>query len=122
MATFSLDQLKADVEKNYATLSIEVGNNDKIELRNMLRVERDARAKLMDKLDELDKIQNDEEISSVEKLDRTTALAREALTLAAGKRGGDLIALIGDDDALVMEVLSKWTESTQAGEAEPSSE
>lgn len=122
MATFTLDQLKADVEKNYATLSIEVGEDDKIDLRNLLRIPSEARDKITDKLDELEKLQDDEEISQTEMLSRTTAIASEVLSLAAGKRGDDLLAVIDGDDALLMEIMSKWTEKTELGEAEPSSD
>lgn len=122
MATFTLDQLKADVEKNYATLSIEIGDDDKIDLRNLLRIPSEARDKITDKLDELEKIQDNEEISQTEMLSRTTDIAREVLSLAAGKRGDDLLAVIDGDDALLMEIMSKWTEKTELGEAEHSSD
>lgn len=122
MATFTLDQLKSDVEKNYATLTIEVGDDDKIDIRNVLRMDSGTRDKLLNVLDELEKISKDEEMSQVEQVAQTTALTREALRIAAGKRGDDLMALVGDDDALVMEIMSKWTEETQAGEAENSSD
>lgn len=122
MATFTLDQLKSDVEKNFATLSIEVGTGDKIDLRNILRMDRDQRAAVMEQLDKLDEVQADEELPQIEKLEQTPAIARKVIGLAAGKRGDDLLALIGDDDALVMEILSKWTEATQVGEAESSSD
>ena len=122
MATFTLDQLKSDVEKNYATLTIEVGDDDKIDSRNVLRMDSGTRDKLLNVLDELEKISKDEEMSQVEQVAKTTALTREALRIAAGKRGDDLMALVGDDDALVMEIMSKWTEETQAGEAENSSD
>lgn len=122
MATFTLDQLKSDVEKNYATLTIEVGDDDKIDIRNVLRMDSGTRDKLLNVLDELEKISKDEEMSQVEQVAKTTALTREALRIAAGKRGDDLMALVGDDDALVMEIMSKWTEETQAGEAENSSD
>lgn len=122
MATFTLDQLKADVEKNYATLTIEVGKDDKIDLRNLLRIPSEARSKITDKLDELEKIQDNEEISQTEMLSRTTEIASEVLALAAGKRGDDLLAVIDGDDALLMEIMSKWTEKTELGEAESSSD
>lgn len=122
MATFTLDQLKSDVEKNYATLTIEVGDDDKIDIRNVLRMDSGTRDKLLGVLDELEKVSKDEELSQVEQVAKTTALTREALRIAAGKRGEDLMALVGDDDALVMEIMSKWTEETQAGEAENSSD
>lgn len=122
MATFTLDQLKADVEKNYATLSIELGKDDKIELRNILRIPSEQRDKITDKLDELSKLQDDEDTPQKELLKRTTQIAREVLSLAAGKRGEDLLAVLGDDDALVMSVMSRWTEGTELGEAESSND
>lgn len=122
MATISLDQLKADVEKNYATLTIEIGSDDKIDLRNLLRVEKAARGKITDKLDEIDKLQDDESLSQTAMLTQITAIARDVIALAAGKRGKDLLAVIGDDDGLVMEILTQWTGETQVGEAEHSSE
>ena len=122
MATFTLDQLKADVEKNYATLSIEIGADDKIELRNILRIDKAPRAEIMAQLDKLDKVQKNEELGQSEQLEQTTKIARDIVSRAAGKRGEDLLAVIGDDDALLMEILSKWTEATQAGEAENSSD
>lgn len=122
MATYSLDQLRADVEKNYATLTIEVGEDDKIDLRNVLRIEPEQRNKIMALLDDMEKLQDDDDVSQVEQLEKTTGIAREALRLAAGKRGNDLVKIIGTDDALAMEILSKWTESTQAGEAGSSSD
>lgn len=122
MATISLDQLKADVEKNYATLTIEIGADDKIDLRNLLRVERNARGKITDKLDEIDKLQDDESLSQTAMLTEITKIAREVLALAAGKRGKDLMSVVGDDDGLIMEILTQWTGETQVGEAEHSSE
>lgn len=122
MATFTLDQLKSDVEKNYATLTIEVGKDDKIELRNILRIDKAPRAEIMAQLDKLDKVQKNEDIGQGEQLEETTKIARDIVSRAAGKRGEDLLAVIGDDDALLMEILSKWTEATQAGEAENSSD
>lgn len=122
MATFTLDQLKADVEKNYATLSIEIGADDKIELRNILRIDKAPRAEIMAQLDKLDKVQKNEDLGQGEQLEQTTKIARDIISRAAGKRGEDLLAVIGEDDALLMEILSKWTEATQAGEAENSSD
>lgn len=122
MATFTLDQLKSDVEKNYATLSIEIGENDTIDLRNILRIDKAPRAEIMDQLDKLDKVQKNEDLGQSEQLEQTTKIARDIVSRAAGKRGKDLLAVIGEDDALLMEILSKWTEATQAGEAENSSD
>lgn len=122
MATFTLDQLKSDVEKNFATLSIDVGTGDKIDMRNILRMDKDSRRLVLEQLDLLDKIQENKELSQNETLEQTTAISRKVIDLAAGKRGKDLLALIGDDDALVMEILSKWTEATQVGEAGSSSD
>lgn len=122
MATFTLEQLKSDVEKNYATLTIEIGKDDKIDLKNILRIAPEQRDKITDKLDELAKLQENEDLPQKELLSRTTGLARDVLSLAAGKRGDDLLAVLGDDDALVMSVMSRWTEGTELGEAEPSND
>lgn len=122
MAIFTLDQLKADVEKNYASLTIEIGEDDKIELRNILRIPPEGRDKITDKLDELEKVQEQEDTPQKELLERTTTIAREILSLAAGKRGADLLAILGDDDALVMTVMGRWTDGTELGEAESSND
>ena len=113
MATYSLDQLRADVEKAYAGITIEVGD-DKIALPNILRLSDSDRNKIVDHLEKLGEASEENDFTAIAK--HSTAV----LKIAAGKRGADLVKLLGDDVALTLSVLRKWTEQTQAGEADSS--
>lgn len=114
MATYSLDQLKADVDKQYTGLVLDVGEDDQIVLANLLRLPREDRAKVGELLEVISVSVEDNDLDTME------SASVEVLSLAAGKRGKDLVKLIGDDAALALDLLSKWTENTQVGEAEPS--
>lgn len=114
MATFSLDQLKADVESQYKALELEVGEDDVIELGNILRLPKEARSKVADLLDELSDAADNNDLDVLE----TNAL--QILVLAAGKRGKDLEKLLDGNVALIIDLVKKWQEATQVGEAESS--
>lgn len=114
MATFSLDQLKADVESNYKALELEVGKDDVIELSNVLRLPKEDRTKVAGLLDGLQEAIEDNDLDAIERD------ALEVLVLAAGKRGKDLEKLLDGNVALIIDLLQKWQEGTQAGEADSS--
>lgn len=114
MATYSLEQLKADVDKSYAGLDLEIGEDDVITLANLLRLPKEARTKVAELLDQINEAVEANDLNSLEEH------SLKVLELAAGKRGKDLLAVIGTDTALAMDLLSKWTESTQVGEADSS--
>src|SRR5699024_8235 len=114
MATYSLEQLKADVDKSYAGLDLEIGEDDVITLANLLRLPKEARTKVAELLDQINEAVEANDLNSLEEH------SLKVLELAAGKRGKDLLAVIGTGTALAMDLLSKWTESTQVGEADSS--
>lgn len=114
MATFSLDQLKADVETQYKALELEVGKDDVIELGNLLRLPKEARTRIATLLNELSDAAEDNDLDVLE------SKALEVLVIAAGKRGKDLEKLLDGNAALIIDLVKKWQEATQVGEAESS--
>ena len=114
MATYSLAQLKADVDKIYAGLDLEIGDDDVITLKNILRLPEGDRGTVTELLNKINEASEDNDLNAIAKH------TFEVLEIAAGTRGADLIAVLGDDVALAMDILGKWSEQTQVGEAEPS--
>lgn len=117
MATFTLDNLKAEVERKYAPTVIENGDDEYI-LANLLQLPSKTRSEV---LSLIDKVDGDEESASG--IEEQLELFTEIVKLSEKNgRGDELLELIGDNTALIFEIVSAWMETTQVGEAEGSSE
>lgn len=111
MATFSLDDLKTAVQKKYAPTVIQNGKDEYV-LPNLLQLEAKRRKTITSLVDTLD------ETNDVEK---QLEVVNEVLTvLTDDGRGEELLALLGGNTAMIMELFESWMDGTQVGEAERS--
>lgn len=116
--TFTLDNIREAVEKKYAPLKIVLDDGLEVELRSLLRLDKDERKIVTDALTVL------EELEDAEESEDSVELAIEAMgtvirTVAKGN-ARELISALGDDIPMYMQVLETWQEGTQVGEASTS--
>lgn len=120
--SYSLDDLKRDLDREFAPLTIQVGD-DSVVLRNLMRMNKKDRDAVIEALNELDKLdpEQDQENMSVEEMATITSVLDTVFEkIAADGKGKKLVAAIDGDLALSMRILEMWTEATQPGEAENS--
>lgn len=115
MATFTLTDLKNEVSKKYAPTVIENGKDEYV-LQNLLQLPAEKRNKVLEIVDSLDE-EDGEKVgldAQVEKFQELIVAAEE------NDNGKELLSLIGDNTALLIELATRWMETTQMGEAERS--
>lgn len=116
MATFTLEDLKNEVSKKYAPTVIKNGT-DQYVLQNLLQLPSTKRNKTMDLVDTLDAEEEDKS-----GIDYQVEVFREIIQIVeVNDRGQELLDLLGDNDALILELVTAWMDSSQLGEAELSS-
>lgn len=109
---YSLADLRADIDKEFAPLEIDLGRG-KVVIRNVMRLGKDERAVVLEAIKMFSK-----ENSGDEDVDELFEAIRTILrTCAEGTKGEALVNAIGDDLALAMKIMNLWTEATQPGEA-----
>lgn len=110
MATFTLTDLKNEVAKKYAPTVIE--NGDKTyTLQNLMQINTEDRDKVLELIEDID--------SEKKTLDDQIAVFRSIVEIVEENgNGGELLELLGDNTALVMELVNTWMDGTQLGEAE----
>lgn len=113
MATFSLTDLKNEVSKKYAPTIIENGS-DEFVLQNILQLSPAKRNEVLEIVDTLD----DEIEDGSNAIEVQMEKFRELIIAAEDNdRGEELVELIGENAALLIEIATKWMETTQLGEA-----
>lgn len=111
---YSLDDLRNALDKEFAP--VEVGG---VVLRNLMRLPKGERAKVMDAIDAVQT--TPEDANNEEQLDSLlNNIKTIILTVADGNKGRTLASAIGDDLALGMKIINLWSEATQPGEAQNS--
>ena len=116
---FTLDALREEVEKEFAPVKIVVSDGSEVTLRNLLRLNKRDRDRVLEKLKVLESIEKSESEEEGSDIDRLVETAVEIVTLVADD-GKKLAKELDGDISLVLKVLEVWMESTQPGEAEPS--
>ena len=113
MATFTLTDLQNEVSKKYAPTVME---NDGVEyvLPNLLQLDAKARDKALKKIESMEGDENDS-------LEFQLTQAKGVLQDVT-KEGKELVGLLGDNPAMILELIEAWMEGTQPGEAKQSSE
>lgn len=107
MATFTLDDIRTAAEAKYGATEIEVGNHV-VRLLNPLRLTKAKR-------DELGTIQSELEADDA---DHEELMAKTVRIVAETETQADiLLDAVGDDLALLAEIVNTYGEGTQAGEA-----
>ena len=117
---YSLDQLRADVERDFQPVVITLADGTEVSLRNLLRLpkkDRDTVMKSIRALEDINEAQSDADDEDVADLVDT---ASDILALVADSNGKKLIKELDGDITLTMRVLEKWMASTSPGEATPS--
>jgi len=110
----TLDSIRESVAKKYASVKVDLGT-DTVELKQVLRLGKDARKTVIAKIEELEKVQELEDGT-----DEMLSIAREVvLSLAEGDRFR-LEAAVGGDSLVYLELFNSWMEASQPGEAESS--
>lgn len=114
--SYTLDQLRSDVEKRFTPFEIQVSDDYSVKLANLVRVGKEKREEigvLLEKLDPKDADASEEDIrESAEGIFRLLADDAKAAETLIEKLDGDVALLIG--------LLEKWMEATGLGEASSS--
>ena len=114
MAVFSLDNLRAAADKRYASTVIEA-DGKKFIFPNLLRMSKGARNQVTDILAKAEAYAGNESVDEIdEQFDMFVELVRIA---EVNGRGDELLELIGDDSAIILDIVTKWLETAQVGEA-----
>lgn len=114
MATFSLDDLRAAVNRRYAPTVIENGDETFV-LQNMLQLPADRRAEA----ERLSDIVVGEGVDPEEAIEAMRDIIR---VVTDNDMGDKLLKLLGDNPASVITLGETWMQGTQLGEADGSSE
>lgn len=112
---FTLDAMRAEIEKEFAPFQIEV-DGEKLTLRNLLRVPKNRRDEVYGLLDELSAAQESDE-GTLSVTEKSAQIALKIIPLVADKEklARTLVERIEDDLALTLRLFNVWMESTQPG-------
>lgn len=119
MATFSLTDLKNAVDKKYAPTIVENGT-DTYTFQNMLQLPTKRRDKVMELIDSVSASEESEEGNDGTITDELETFSEILRLVEVNDRGQELIDLLGDNTAMLIELGSAWMNGSQLGEAEPS--
>lgn len=114
MATFTLDELRAEVEREYAPMVITLSDGTDCTLKNLLRLPKRVRDQVVETLKVMEPKDGEEQ-----DVDATIDAAASVLKLVAD-HGGKLVKELDGDVAMTMKILERWMASTSVGEATPS--
>lgn len=118
---FTLDSMREELEKQYEPIKVQLSDGSEAVLQNLLRMKKTQRDAVLEKLDELASLQQKEEageLSQVEVLTATSDVIFGILELAVGgDKGKKLVKELDEDLLLAQEIVAKWQEATQPGEA-----
>jgi hypothetical protein len=120
MATFTLDDIRSTAEAKYGSTDIDMGGAGIVVLRNALRLSSDERQELLTFQEKLSAGKDDEDAPAVsgEEVQIVSDMIR---LVAADKALADkMLATIGDDLGVLMELVGQYSEGTQLGEASAS--
>lgn len=114
MAKFTLDDLQAEVDKKYAPTVIEAGDKEFV-LPNALQLPEKQQAEVFDLIDANDEADDDIRLDTV-----VDSFKKVIRIVTKDGKGDELLELVGDNSAAILELMSHWQEGTQLGEAEKS--
>jgi hypothetical protein len=115
---YSLDQLKRDMDREFAPLILDL-DNDKLTLRNLMRINEKEREEVLGALKVVEKSsgkeEGDLEVAEITALSQAVGVILKNI-VAEGK-GDKLVAFLDGDLMMAMKIMDLWTEATQPGEA-----
>jgi hypothetical protein len=115
MSNFTLDDLRAEVEREFAPVTITLSDGSTATLKNLLRLPRKTRDKVVDMLKSLETREDDDDQDIDALVDTVTSVLK-----LVSDQGSALVKELDGDVTLTMRVLEKWMASTSVGEATPS--
>jgi tail assembly protein len=117
---FTLESLNEEIEQKYAPLVFQAGDTE-FTLVSLLRVDKKVRAAVREKMESLDKGQ-DEDGKDIETTEDETIEAFKFILKSVTKdnKGSALVRLLGDDLLKYSTLMEHWQEATQSGEASSS--
>lgn len=116
--TFTLDNLRAEVEKQYAPVVIGLSDSTEVTLNNLLRLPRKTREAVLKLLHDVeDAGSNVDDDESTENIELLVDAASQILLLVSDRFGPQLVKELDGDLTLTMKVLERWMEATRVGEA-----
>jgi len=110
---FTLDALRQEVERQYSPVTVTLADGTDVTLRNLLRLDRKDRDKVMESLKQLE----DTDSITDGDVDSVVDAAFTVLELVAEKGGKKLVTELEGDIPLTMKVLETWMAASQPGEA-----
>ena len=113
--SYKLDDLRAEMDKKYAPLTIEVGR-DKFVLRNLLRIGESDRTEIQDAL----KTMNSEDDDKIQVAVLSAGVDTILRIVPADNKGPKLLEALQGDITVGMKVIELWIEATDLGEASSS--
>ncbi|AIK69060.1 tail assembly chaperone [Mycobacterium phage Trike] len=116
---FTLDSLREEADKTFAPVKVELSDGSHVTLRNLLRLAKNDRKKVLATLETL---RNDEDTEgkTLDEIDQMSDAVTEVLKIVAGKDAPKLIKELDGDLGLLMGLLNNWLEATAPGEAQNS--
>jgi hypothetical protein len=112
--SFTLDDLRAEVEREYAPLEVGLHDGSTVTLKHLLRLPKKTRDKVVDVLKVLEPVEGEDPDA-----DAMIDAATTVLKLVADN-GAALVKELDGDVTLTMRVLERWMQTAQPGEAPPS--
>lgn len=112
MASFKLDDIRAAAEAKYGATEIEIEDGKTVRLVNALRLTKDKRALISALEDDAPEGEEKDQEEGLFDLIRIVAETPAQAEL--------LLAAVGDDLAILAEIVETYSKGTQMGEASPS--
>lgn len=120
---FSLDSFREEAEKEFAPLKIALSDGTEVTLRNLVRLGKKNREKVLELLKKLqpEKDEDGEDKgTTLDELDELVEAIEQILVIIGGDNGKKLVKDLDGDISVSMRVIEAWMESTQPGEANSS--
>ncbi|ALA48132.1 tail assembly chaperone [Mycobacterium phage Phlei] len=121
--TFSLDDIRAEVERRFAPTIIELSDDSTVELKPLIRLGQKDREAVLNYINEMSELTDgdDDELENDDWAEIVCDVAEKVLKLVANSPRKLLEALDHDDievkASMYSAVLSRWIGDTQLGEA-----
>lgn len=115
MAGITLDQIRESAERKYGDFVVELGDGVEVRLRSALRLGKAERDSLNVLRKQHAALTENDDVTIDDSLD---LLCQQICLLAVDKAAAEsMLALIGDDPAVLLSVIEAYAEASELGEA-----
>lgn len=111
----TLDSIREKIEAKYASTDIQLSKTEVVKLRNPLRLPKAERARMMNLDKELEAVKDD--------IDGQLELIEEIISIAADPKhtpGKRLVEEVGNDAAILLDIVDRYLGEQELGEASTS--